>query len=142
MIEINHTLPSGNPRRRSNLATSQDPLTPDSRGPNGHPVTYNATGEKVELIPESDDESASELVIRRNDQAISDAYSELWDKVWWVRHHAHGEPEVGRAPAREVELHYGLDGLELTDFEWGLLCGRMSALAWTLGSNWDETLDT
>lgn len=78
----------------------------------------------------------------RTNQAISNAYNELWDKVWWVRHHAHGGPEVGRAAAREVELHYGLDGLELTDFEWGLLSGRMSALAWMLGMNWDESLDT
>ena len=146
ITDIDHTLPTGNPRRPSLLAASIDPLTVDSRGPNGHPVAYNTTGDKVELIPATEDEPAWELPLRRNDQRISDAYNDLWDKVWYYRHliaASQGrDVSVGNDAALAVEQHYGLDGLELSDFEWGLLSGRMSALAWVLGMEWVESLDT
>jgi hypothetical protein len=28
------------------------------------------------------------------------------------------------------------------DFEWGMINGKMSALRWMLGEDWDSTLDT
>jgi hypothetical protein len=27
-------------------------------------------------------------------------------------------------------------------FEWGMLAGKMSAMRWVLGEDWDSTLDT
>ena len=44
--------------------------------------------------------------------------------------------------ARRVETQYGLDALgPWDDFDWGMLSGKVSALRWVLGDDWDM-LDT
>ena len=77
------------------------------------------------------------------------------DKVWHERHKAmryrieHGQeqcnPEVwARAleAAKEIEEKYGRHNLgPYTDFEWGMLTGKMVALRWVMGCQWDD-LDT
>jgi hypothetical protein len=63
---------------------------------------------------------------RRNHNKI------IVDQVW----------ELGKAAAKRVEAKRGLDKLgPWTDFEWGMVNGKLSAVRWMLGDEWDM-LDT
>lgn len=102
---------------------------------------------------------------------IVNALDELFDKVWYGRHGllAHAvetgktrvvekedyptgkyDPQLirrdiwegARRAARRVEKKYGAKNLgPWDDFEWGMLSGKLSALRWVLGDEWDM-LDT
>ena len=100
---------------------------------------------------------------------ILEAMNELTDKIWYNRHQnwlyriETGEDSIAtkkdagkyspnikpreiynsaRKAAKEKEKQYGKKNLGLwDDFEWGILNGKLSALRWVLGDEWDF-LDT
>lgn len=86
---------------------------------------------------------------------IIEVERELYDKIWYNRHQnlvykaKHGidgatkqHVELGKDAAKKKEEKYGKSNLgPYTDFEWGMLNGKLSALRWVTGSEWDF-LDT
>jgi len=92
---------------------------------------------------------------RRSGEDILDALEEMFDKVWYSRHmllqyqvEVEGrpiDPEIWKGAleaAARIRAKYEEDELgPWTDFEWGMLSGKLSALRWVLGDDWDM-LDT
>jgi PIN domain len=70
---------------------------------------------------------------------------EEWDRAGTSRHHGMVVDyiwEGSLCAQRRVEKQYGIESLgPWTDFEWGMINGKLSAIRWMLGDEWDM-LDT
>lgn len=98
----------------------------------------------------------------RNEDEISVAEQEFYDRVWYGRHAGSIEryeriltgalddgrttPEIAASAltaGQAMREKYGGDEklLPADDFEWGMMSGKLSALRWVLGEEWDM-LDT
>jgi len=102
--------------------------------------------------------------------SIVDAENEFCDKIWYNRCHLRTKEELkngelklvkkwkpeystqnfiskdiwegAKKAAKKVEKKYGKKNLgPYSDFEWGMLNGKLSAIRWVLGDDWDR-LDT
>jgi hypothetical protein len=94
-----------------------------------------------------------ELFVPRPLSEIVEAANELCDKVWYDRHmlaRQRGDDKAWKADIREgaykaaakMVRKYGKDNLgPWSKFDWGMINGKLSALRWVLGDEWDM-LDT
>ena len=96
-----------------------------------------------------------DLDVPRQEAEILASLDELFDKVWYDRHKSLElkvesgaisiDPEIwegARKSAKRVEDRYSSDDLgPWDDFKWGMINGKLSALRWVLGDDWDM-LDT
>ncbi len=106
------------------------------------------------------------MTAMRNKGELEVVEQELVDKIWYNRHQIRKQKisdhttwlveeatslpnttpkdiwEGALKAATRVEETYGIENLgPHSDFEWGMLNGKLSALRWALGEDWD-ILDT
>jgi hypothetical protein len=90
----------------------------------------------------------------RSQSEVIEAEQEFFDRVWYERHLVHRmKHESGEKPMPEEVYRMALRAAERVkeerpglrpcedDFEWGMWNGKLSALRWVLGDEWDF-LDT
>lgn len=70
-------------------------------------------------------------LIDKKDFHIKTANNTIIEDIW----------EGALDAAKKVENIYGEENLEFDDFEWGMINGKLSALRWVIGDEWDN-LDT
>lgn len=145
------------PKKAASTTPKVAPLT-GQKGPNGHRLEYLKNGDLVEWLP--DDESPGEewpMIIRRNDDAVYKAAEEFETVIWYDRklmlqqRIAEGrdklEPHIEKGMLEamaKAERKYGkrkIRNYYKDDFGWGMLNGKLSALRWVMGDDWDN-LDT
>lgn len=97
----------------------------------------------------------SDIFKVRTEEEVYSALERLVDQIWYNRHQGLKErvakkeatvaPDIWKgalAAARKIEKKYGKENLwHESDFEWGMLNGKVSALRWLMGDDWDM-LDT
>lgn len=86
-------------------------------------VWYNRHQIRKEKI-----EDGSMKVIEDKDFTMESSQTTITKSIW----------EGAQKSARKVERRFRGEALEWDNFEWGMLNGKLSALRWVLGEEWDE----
>ena len=124
-------------------------------------IEITPDGEQILWVPDTDNEYGGEYarLIFRSPDAVSEEYRQLSDYGWYARHQHrqrkinNGEITLNTAEdirihktatvaAKKIEQKYGLNYLQCDEIEHFIRLGKMSALAWVLGSTWEESFDT
>lgn len=114
-----------------------------------HKISPEAFGEFRERILS---QASQDELEARSLEEISEVEEELYEKAWYDRHkmlesavesgRSEVDPEIWEKAlkaAKEVEKKYGKNQLgPYSDFEWGMLLGKLSSLRWVLGDEWDN----
>jgi len=88
----------------------------------------------------------------RSMEEIAEMANEFCEKIWYDRHLVRCEkmengteninPEIWKgalASAEKIIAKYGEENLSpYSKFDWGMLNGKLSALRWVMGEDWDE----
>ena len=126
----------------------------------------------IAYLPHEMEDLSFQFDFHEEPRALSEVLvylNKLWDQIWYNRHKnleyriESGEHKLvdkwrrkdaqtttvrsvwvqAQEAARKMEDKYSLDELgPWDDFEWGMLNGKMSAIRWMLGEDWESTLDT
>lgn len=94
---------------------------------------------------EDDPDAVFKVQVRQKEEIYKEM-DKLIDQVWynrcWKTLSKKEKTEKVLQAAKNVEEKYGIQNLgPWTDFEWGMINGKLSALRWVLGDDWDM-LDT
>jgi hypothetical protein len=121
----------------------------DEVGPNGGRVEYRDNGDLVEWVTDDDcPTKAFPVVLIRGDESIREMHDDLLklvslgQRLAGVRTGKRKAVKRWRQEAKKVQIKWDLAKMKLNDFDWGVLSGRFSALAWMLGAEWEWSLDT
>lgn len=80
-------------------------------------------------------------------KTIEEALKEFEDKMWYdrsmmIKDDKKTDKKImkqAEAARKRIESKYGKKNLgPHTDYEWGEICGKVSALRWVLGDEWDN----
>lgn len=134
---------------------NSDSYTEASELIDGVKIDYRQAYEKVVLEDEDLEFDENFFFDRKSDTEISEVITELTDYIWYNRHQCLFEnvitgketvdPKIWSGAlksAQRMEEKYGDRLFQHEDnFEWGMINGKLSALRWVFGDEWDM-LDT
>lgn len=113
-----------------------------------------ATKGRQKMGDETFTEAINDLIgppVPRSMEEINEVLNKLWDQIWYSRsvmfQHSdrsmsEGLKDLAAEGRRKVEEKYPGELGPWTDYEWGEISGKMMAIRWMLGEEWETTLDT